>query len=151
MGYDIEVAETAEQPTAVVALATTWPDLPAEAGAAFDDVWAFLRDDGQEGLRSDGHNVILYKDGVPHAEVGVIVRQGFEDAGRVTASVLPGATVARTVHRGSYEHLADAHQAVHSWCADNGYGVTGVRWEVYGDWHEDESRLETEVAWVLAT
>ena len=29
--------------------------------------------------------------------------------------------------------------------------MTGVRWEIYGDWHEDESRLETEVAWVLAT
>ena len=111
MGYDIEVAETAEQPTAVVALATTWPELPAEAGA-FDDVWAFLRLDGQERLRSDGYNVILYKDGVPHAE-GVIVTEAFDDAGRVTASVLPGATVARTVHRGLHEHLADAHQAVH--------------------------------------
>ena len=66
----------------------------------FDDVWAFLRLDGQERLRSDGHNVILYKDGVPHAEVGVIVTEAFDDAGRVTASVLPGATVARTVHRG---------------------------------------------------
>ena len=148
MAYDIEVVDCAEQPTAVVPVDTTWPELPAAAGAAFDDVWAFLR--SNEGLRTDGHNVILYLDGQPHAEVGVIVTGGFADAGRVTASVLPGATVARTVHRGSYEHLADAHQAVHSWCSANGRAMTGVRWEIYGDWHEDESQLETEVAWVLS-
>jgi effector-binding domain-containing protein len=148
MAYDIEVVDCAEQPTAVVAVDTTWPELPAAAGAAFDDVWAFLR--SNEGLRTDGHNVILYLDGQPRAEVGVIVTEGFPDAGRVTASVLPRATVARTVHRGSYEHLADAHQAVHSWCSANGRAMTGVRWEIYGDWHEDESQLETEVAWVLS-
>ena len=96
MGYDIEVAETAEQPTAVVALHHLADCRPM--ARPFDDVWAFLRLDGQERLRSDGHNVILYKDGVPHAEVGVIVTEAFDDAGRVTASVLPGAT-ARTVHR----------------------------------------------------
>jgi effector-binding domain-containing protein len=53
------------------------------------------------------------------------------------------------VHRGSYEHLAAAHDAVHRWCADNGHTVAGPRWEIYGDWREDEAELETEVVWQL--
>ena len=71
MGYEIELVEAPERPTAVVPVSTTWPELPAEAGSAFDEVWDFLR--RQDGLRFDGHNVILYKDGVPNVEVGVIV------------------------------------------------------------------------------
>src|SRR5215510_1250772 len=81
MGYEIEVIEAPEQPTAVVSLSTTWPELPAQAGEAFDEVWAFLR--REEGLRFDGHNVILYRDGQPHVEVGVIVTGSFEPEGRV--------------------------------------------------------------------
>ena len=150
MGYDIELVDDVPPvPTAVVAASTTWPDLPGVAGTAFDEVWDFLRSDQGEGLRSDGHNVMYYLDGVPNVEIGVIVTGEFEPRGRVTPSSLPGGRVVRTVHRGSYEHLAAAHDAVHRWCADNGQTVAGPRWEIYGDWREDESELETEVVWQL--
>ena len=99
MDYEVEVVEVPERQTAVVPLSTTWPELPAEAGSAFDEVWAFVRK--EEGLRFDGHNVILYLDGVPNVEVGVIVTRTFPPEGRVQASILPAATVARTVHRGA--------------------------------------------------
>jgi effector-binding domain-containing protein len=148
MGYEIEVIEAPEQPTAVVALSTTWPDLPAEAGDAFDEVWDFLR--REEGLRFDGHNVILYKDGQPNVEVGVIVTGPFPGEGRVQASVLPAAKVARTVHRGGYDKLAEAHQAGREWCEAEGHEVVGPRWEIYGDWDdENPEAVETEVCWQL--
>lgn len=147
MEWQIEVLEAPERPTAVVALATTWPDLPAAAGAAFDEVWAVVRDD--EGLRADGHNVILYKDAVPNVEVGVEVTRAFEAVGRVEPSVLPAGTVARTIHHGSYAGLPGAHEAVRAWCDAHGHTVTGQRWEIYGDWHDDQDQLETEVAWQL--
>jgi effector-binding domain-containing protein len=147
VGYEIEVIDAPEVPTAVVAMTTTWPELPAAAGAAFDEVWALVR---AEDLRTDGHNVILYWDGLPSVEVGVQVIRTFEPTGRVAPSVLPAGTVARTVHRGSYEHLAAAHDAVHVWCKDNGYELAGPRWEIYGDWHEDADELETEVVWLVA-
>jgi effector-binding domain-containing protein len=147
MAWEIEVVEAPERLTAVVALATTWPELPAAAGAAFDDVWALLG--SEEDLRRDGHNVILYKDAVPHVEVGVEVTRSFEAAGRVEPSTLPAGTVARTVHRGSYAGLPGAHEAVRAWCEEHGHEVTGLRWEIYGDWHDDQDKLETEVAWLL--
>jgi effector-binding domain-containing protein len=147
MEWEVEIVDAPERLTAVVPLETTWPELPAAAGAAFDDVWALLR--ATDGLRFDGHNVILYKDGVPNVEVGVIVTRTFPPEGRVVPSTLPAAKVARTVHRGSYAGLADAHQAVHDWCREHGHEIVGPRWEIYGDWHEDEDQLETEVAWLV--
>jgi hypothetical protein len=43
-----------------------------------------------------------------------------------------------------------AHEAVLRWCAAEGRDLTGERWEVYGDWHEDPSLLETEIFYRLA-
>lgn len=149
MAWEIEVVDAPERLTAVVALETTWPDLPAAAGEAFDDVWALLRSDDGEDLPAGGRNVILYKDAVPHVEVGVEVARTFDATGRVEPSSLPGGTVARTVHRGSYEDLPAAHEAVRVWCEEHSHEVTGQRWEVYGDWHDDPEQLETEVAWLL--
>ncbi len=147
MDYEIEVVDAPERLTAAVALFTTWPELPAAAGAAFDDVWALLRAD--EDLCTDGHNVILYKDGVPNVEVGVLVTRTFEPVGRVTPSSVPAGRVARTIHRGSYAGLADAHAAVRQWCDAHDQPVTGVRYEIYGDWNDDETKVETEVAWMI--
>jgi hypothetical protein len=31
-----------------------------------------------------------------------------------------------------------------------GHTLTRVRWEVYGDWSDDPTKLETEIAWLLA-
>jgi effector-binding domain-containing protein len=149
MAWEIEVVEAPERLTAVVALETTWPELPAAAGAAFDDVWALLRSEDGPGLAGNGHNVILYKDAAPNVEVGVEVGRTFEPRGRVAPSRLPAGRVARTVHRGSYADLPAAHEAVRAWCEAHGRTVTGLRWEVYGDWYDDPDKLETEVAWLL--
>ena len=54
-----------------------------------------------------------------------------------------------TVHRGGYDRLRDAHDAINAWCAANGHELAGPRWEIYGDWHEDPAQLETEVYWLL--
>jgi effector-binding domain-containing protein len=55
-----------------------------------------------------------------------------------------------TVHRGSYQELGAAHEAVISWCAKQGLDRTGVRWEIYGHWHEDPASVETEVYYQLS-
>ena len=50
-----------------------------------------------------------------------------------------------TVHRGPYGRLDDAHRAIRNWCTTMGLRPTKVRWEIYGDWTQDEAQLETEV------
>jgi effector-binding domain-containing protein len=146
-GYDVRLVEAAARPTAVVAQATTWAEFPLLWGRLLDEVYAVIRSGG---ATQDGHNVMLYRDDVPHVEVGVQVAGPFAPQGRVVPSTLPAGTAAATVHRGPYDRLGDAHDAVHRWAGARGHRLSRVRWEVYGDWSDDPEALETEVAWLLA-
>ena len=147
MDYDVELTTAAESPTAVVVATTTWERFPTVWKGLLDEVWAFLRDSD---LRTDGHNVMLYKDDVPNVEVGVLVTGPFTPSGRVVPSRLPAGRVARTVHHGPYDRLQDPHRAVRQWCGARGLALAGPRWEIYGDWRDDPAELETEVCYLLA-
>jgi effector-binding domain-containing protein len=144
--YEINLRRIAPSPTAVVARTTTWDDYPRLWPTLLDQVYAFVRGGGA--LKA-GHNVMLYKDDVPHVEVGVQVDGPFDAGDDVVPSHLPGGLVASTVHQGPYSGLIRAHNAVRAWCSVQGLEITGARWEIYGDWHEDESQLETEVCYLL--
>jgi effector-binding domain-containing protein len=148
----VRVVEVAPQPTLVVRATTTWAAFGEEWPRLLDRVWAVLR--SAEPPVAHGQNVMLYLDGAPTVEVGVEVPAGPPglsggDAG-VVASTLPGGRVAEAVHVGSPAGIGATHDAVVAWCAGQGLATTGVRWEVYGDWQEDEARFETLVRWLLA-
>jgi effector-binding domain-containing protein len=144
----VEIRHVRAQPTAVIAFGTTWAEWPQAWGPALGEVWEFLRTtDLREG--TDGHNVFLYKDDVPNVEVGVQISRAFEPHGRVVPSATPAGRVARMTHRGPYDGLGETHDAIHTWCAENGHTLSRTRWEIYGDWSDDPGKLETEVFWLL--
>ena len=117
-----------------------------------DEVWAFLR--ATPGLWTTGHNVMLYRAGVPGAElaveVGVQVTASFEPVGRVVPSTLPASRVATTVHTGPPAGIGAAHEAVRAWCAAQGLELSGVSWEIYGDPDPATGHFDVSVYWQLA-
>ena len=149
MDDDVRIVMTAQTPTAVVAETTTWDEFPQVWGALLGEVWTFLRDSDL----TTGRNVMLYKDDLPNVEVGAEVDGSFAASGRVVPSSLPAGQAATTVARGapSLEGLARAHAIVLDWCAANNHKLTGVRWEIYGHWleNQDPALFETEVYWLL--
>lgn len=147
MDYEVTVAEVGSRPTAVIAAVTTWEEFPTLWPQLSGEVWECLRAGGiQRGCR----NVILYRDGTPAVEVGVLLDQPCPLTGRVVASTLPAGTTATTVHRGSFAELGAAHDAVVNWCSTHGDGLTGTRWEVYGPHNDDPAQQWTEVSWILS-
>jgi len=44
---------------------------------------------------------------------------------------------------------ADGEHAVHSWALANKREFAGQSWEIYGDWTDDETRLETTLVYLL--
>jgi effector-binding domain-containing protein len=121
--------EVEARPTAVIAAATTWDAFPRLWRELLDEVWATMR--SIEGAHP-GRNVMLYKDDVPHVEVGVEVPEPFAGAGRVVGSELPGGRVVAATLRGRYEDIGLAHQEVVDEYAELGLTRLGPRWEVYG-------------------
>jgi effector-binding domain-containing protein len=149
MAVVVTVRTVEPTPTAVVEAATTWAEFPKMWGPMLDEVWSLLRGDVPKGLYEQGHNIMLYKDDVPHVEVGVQVRGSFEATGRVVASTLPGGLVATATHTGAIAEIGDTHEAVCEWSRANGYRLAGPRWEVYGDPKPSTGDFEVEVFWSL--
>jgi effector-binding domain-containing protein len=152
MAYDVTVERTRECPTAVVRANTTWREFPALWRTLLDEVWAFLS--ATPGLRTDGHNVMLYRRGVPGVEVavevGVQVTRTFESAGRVLNSTLPVAEAAKTIHSGPPAQIGAAHDAVRAWCTAHRREMTGVSWEIYGDPDTHTGHFDVAVYWQFA-
>jgi effector-binding domain-containing protein len=147
MSYQVTVTDVAARPTAVVAATTTWQEFPTLWTELLNDVWACLHAGGVHG---GCRNIMLYRDDVPHVEVGVELRQPCPLTGRVVTSALPAGRVAVTVHRGPYVGLASAHRAVLDWCAAQGHRPAGPRWEVYGPHRDDPAELRTDVYYLLS-
>src|SRR5262245_8733526 len=119
---------------------------------ALDLVWEFLR--RNDGLWAGGHNCFLYhhpahRDEAMDIDFGVQVMRSFRDEGEVVCTQTPAGEVAMTTHVGSYDKLAAAHDAIHSWRAATGRAFLPCSWEIYGDWTDDPSKLETQVVYLL--
>lgn len=144
--YEVVEQVVPSRPTAVVPAATSWETFPSLWKPLLDEVWAAVR--SRDGALP-GRNVMLYKDDVPHVEVGVEIDGAFADAGRVVTSALPAGRVATAVHRGPFADVGAAHEAVVAWCDRRGLVRTGVRWEVYGHWDETAPQPRVEVYYLL--
>ena len=153
MNYQVITKNVSPQLLAAVRRRVAIGEVWKEWKPAPDLVWDFLR--RNEDLRTGGHNCFLYHHPAPGettivVDFGVQVIQSFPDAGEVVCTETPAGEVVMTTHIGSYGKLAAAHQAIKSWCVSNGRELGGCSWEIYGDWTDDETKLETQVVYLLS-
>ena len=121
-------------------------------GPALGKVWKFIR--SQPGLWTDGHNIFLYhhptQPGAPIlCDFGVEVTRTFVTAGEVYATETQGGEAAVAVHRGPYNRMNEAHDAIGKWTAANRRAFAGHSWEIYGDPTPDPADTETTVVYLL--
>lgn len=152
MNYQIVTKNVSAQTLAAVRRRVRIGEVGKAWKPALDLVWEFLG--RHEGLRTDGHNCFLYHHPGPGEEVmmvefGVQVVRPFPDEGEVVCTETPAGEVVMTTHIGSYAKLAAAHQAIHSWRAATGRTFGACSWEIYGDWTDDETKIETQVVYLL--
>ena len=143
--YEIQLADLQEQHVALVRAHISLAEIPEFLGAAFTEVPAVA---ARQGLHLTGAPFGRYRfapDGTVNVEAGFPVSGVVESAGRVEPGVLPGGTVARTLHVGSYDTVADAYEAAESYLTRrSGHEPSGPAWECYLD-DPDVAAPRTEV------
>ena len=115
-------------------------------------MWRHVR--SVPGLWAGGHNVFVYHHpsqagGLMVGEFGVEVTGTFETAGDVHATATPGGEAAVAVHRGPYDRMNEAYDAIAAWMRENGRESAGVSWEIYGDATPDPADTETTIVFLL--
>ena len=124
-----------------------WLGVGADPGG----VWEFIR--SQPVLWTDGHNISLPPADAAGAPIlcdfGVEVTRTFEIAGEVHATETPGGEAVVAVHRGPYNRMNEAHDAIREWMAANRREPAGHSWEIYGDPTPNPADTETTVVYLL--
>jgi len=150
MIYTIETKTL--QPQSMVSIrARTIPNQISETlGHIFGEIQSYLI---QQGIKPAGPPFALYhtyEEDCVDLEAGLPVSEPVTsiESGRMVARELPGGQVATTWHRGPYETLMQAHQAIEEWTKEHNRFSAGAPWEVY--WTDpgeepDSSQWKTEV------
>jgi len=152
MRYDILVENAQAELVAAVRAKAPIAGIAQAWKPALDRVWTFLKANPE---LQPGHNLFLYhhperRGEAMNIDFGVQVAVPFEQADGVRCVQTPAGEVASTVHAGPYDRLGDAHDAIHAWCAANNRKIAQASWEIYGDWNNDPSQLETTIKYLLA-
>jgi effector-binding domain-containing protein len=148
MTYAVELRQA--EPQLIAAVRDTATSATLSAKITGSPVWDFLR---RHGIRSGGHNVVVYRATGRRdfdVEIGADVMEPFEASEGVICSATPAGLAVVVRHIGPYSKLPQAYSAALAWCSQNGYRTAGVSWEIYGHWNDDPSRLETDVFHLVA-
>lgn len=119
--------------------------VPAHIRSMFDIVYSWLR---TASVKQTGHNYALYDVGGAGTllmRVGFPVSAPFADTETVRCFSLVAGEAAHAVHAGPYSELFRTYAALHAWCKRERLQLASQSWELYGDWQQNESKLETGI------
>ena len=135
--YDVMLKHV--QPTLVASVRAILP-AHSDSGSLFGEVYDAIGPHVAAALGphpgQGGQTMVLwydteFKDREVDGAAAFILRCPVPEQGRMRVHELPAATVAATVHHGSYATIGQAHEAILTWIEANGYRIAGPDREVY--------------------
>jgi effector-binding domain-containing protein len=145
MSYEFDIVEVQPVTLAVCETFTKQADIPIRITELFDIAYTWLR---ESSAKQVGNNYAIYDQFGPDGmrmRVGFPVSESFDNASRVHCLELGATKAAHTRHLGPYSGLPTAHAKLNEWCTRQSLNRGEFSWEEYGDWHDDQSKLVTDI------
>lgn len=155
MLYKIEVRRLKKQPVLAIRRRTSPQQLGDTLRHIYAAIGAYLN---KHDVDDAGPPFTRYHDsgggsGEVDVECGLFVKEALDGEGDIYCGELPGGLAAVALHRGDYQGLSAAHEAVTNWIERNGKKPEGGSWEVYLNdpaQVKDQKDWKTEVCCVMA-
>lgn len=150
--FEMEIKKRKEQNTLVMKTVTPVSKLSEVLGKAYSAAAGHL---GMKGMQPAGAPFCAYFNmDMENLEVecGFPVSEKIDgDGNELLASTLPGGDHAFTVHKGSYEKIGDAYDALAAFVKEQGREPSGVSYEIYLNSPMDvkPEELLTEIYFIL--
>lgn len=131
MAYKCEVKEQPTQPTLSIRTRTSVQELPQVLGQAYGAIAQYL--DGLGEHPAGPPFAAYYNMDMQNLEIeiGFPVSKKIAGKDKIQAGEIPAGKMATCVHIGPYSDIAPAYTALSEWIEANGYGATGVAYEMY--------------------
>ncbi|MFN7927069.1 MAG: GyrI-like domain-containing protein [Blastocatellia bacterium] len=145
MSQQVEIVAVQPVILALAELRLFPSEVPTKIRGLFDVVYLWLR---TANVQQIGHNYAIYDqctNGGMQMRAGFPVSARFPDDESVKCVEFEAGRAAHIRHIGPYSKLNISYTNLVSWCAQEGYQTSGQSWEVYGDWHDDPSKLITDI------
>jgi effector-binding domain-containing protein len=133
MTYEIGVMKRTEQPTLAITFSCTPDDIGERLGEVLPKVFRYAVENG---ANPDGPPYTRYLEMGEESwrvEAGVPVAAPAEGTDDIESTSLPGGSVLTAVHRGSYDDIGAAYEAMSQWLEDNPWEASGHPWDSYVD------------------
>lgn len=151
MEYEITMEKVPAQKVAAIDAHTAMSGIPETMASAFPELYQCLY---EQGLAPLGPPTAVYSDVDEAAqeltvEICVPMTGGLVPAGGVHEDELPSETVLKTLHRGPYDLLSDAYEALQKYALEHDLELSSHMREQYlnGPQETAPESLETEIMW----
>jgi effector-binding domain-containing protein len=147
MNYEIKLIELPDQPVLSSRSILAVENLPEFFGKVYGSIIAYLEELGES---PSGMPFAAYYNldmSALDVEAGFPVAKALPARGEIRSGVIPAGKFLTTIHRGSYDTVEPAYNALADWAKANRLEPTGIAYEYYlNDPTEDPSVVaETEI------
>ena len=147
MDYEIKLLDLPAQPVLIMHAVLPVEKLPEFFGKAFGGVMAYLGEIGEAPTGMPFGAYYTLDMSALEVEAGFPIAHKLPDRGEIQCKEIPAGKFISTVHRGAYDTMVPAYEAMTEWAKANHYEPSGVAYEYYlNDPSADPSIVaETEI------